>query len=145
MKKKAKTLPQCKTCNEYHARQSDYCSDKCENEALRAALAEERERVARLSRKKGEIKVLAQVKWNTCVQEWYPRDTYDAKRRAHQLRALGYTVNAKHLGEMPISNGSGIKMVHVTLLTAWHSKKNVELPAAESLEGLEFEGVGEVA
>jgi hypothetical protein len=140
-------LPKCVVCEGFNRRTgSDYCSERCELEALRAAVAEKDEKLARLSRKKGDIKSLVQVKWDTCIQEWYPRDTYDAKRRAHQLRGLGYTCIAKHIGQMPVDyGGRGMKLVHVTLLTAWHEKKAPAPPVTEIIEGLRFVSVKEAS
>jgi hypothetical protein len=82
---------------------------------------------------------LAQVKWTTCVQEWYPRDTYDAKRRAHQLRGFGYQCEAKHVGKMPVVTRTGRKLIEVTLLTAWSDQEGAELPAMKSIGGAALE------
>jgi len=53
-----------------------------------------------------------------CCQEWYLEGTYDAKRRATELRHLGFEVNTKSVGEVPLDNGKEeIVVAKMTVLT----------------------------
>lgn len=117
---------------------SVYCSSECEIEALREQLDRVSERQARGRAKKTKLNCLALVTWSTCRQEWYPRDSYDAKRRAHELRGQGYTVSAKHIGQMPVRHGKSTRMVEVTLLTALKRHDTDEFPSADIGRGLGF-------
>lgn len=130
-------MAKCIHCGNKAARSgSEYCSSACEIEALKAGIAARDERLARLTRER-EPECLGQVRWALCVQEWYTRDSYDAKRRANELRKAGFTVEAKHFGEMPVVNGNGErKMIHVTILTAWSDDGELNVPTPKSVGGL---------
>lgn len=105
------------------------CSNVCELKWLREQVKAKDERIERLSRKKGPVKCLGRVHWATCVQEWYLKETFDAKRRASELRKLGYEVRATAIGEMPVETADDIEMVKVTILTAWHPEQGPLAPA----------------
>lgn len=125
----------CSHCKKNATRKgSEYCSPGCEIAALKEQLAERDEKLA-LSRRDRSAQCLGQVKWSECIQEWYVRDSYDAKRRANELRKLGFTVAAKHLGEMPISTPKGSRLTHVTVLTAWGGD-GAKLTEPDFIEGL---------
>jgi len=107
------------------------CGDAHELEYLRERVKEQDERIARMSRKKGPIQCLGQVRWSTCVQEWYLKDSYDAKRRAVELRKLGYVVAASTIGRMPFAcegDGGTAAWVKVTILTAVKDDGSGEAP-----------------
>lgn len=123
---------------------SDYCKDECELEYLRQEVRDKDQRLQRLSRKKGPPKCLGRVNWATCLQEWYLKDSYDAKRRANQLRKLGYNVTAATVGLMPLDLQPEQRYAKITILTAW---KNLEErgdppPAPEFIDGLRTNGNG---
>jgi hypothetical protein len=116
---------------------SDYCKDECELEYLRQEVLEKEQRLQRLSRKKGPPKCLGRVGWLTCFQEWYLKDSYDAKRRANQLRKEGYQVAAATIGEMPVRRDGQVELVKVTILTAWREQSDGTYPPApEFIDGL---------
>jgi hypothetical protein len=95
-------------------------SSECELKHLRGALIKSKGLV--------ELDCLARVDWAHCIQEWYLKDSYDAKRRAHQLRALGFLCEAKNVGAIPLKFESGIELVKVTILTAWREDGLREQP-----------------
>ncbi|MCK5643239.1 MAG: hypothetical protein KAJ19_20690 [Gammaproteobacteria bacterium] len=111
----------CKNCDVELDEGGDYCSSDCELQSLR-------KQVAKHGRKKGPIQCLGRVDWATCYQEWYLKDSYDAKRRANQLRKLGYGCSAQSIGEMPVDTGDGVPMVKVTILTIWRTHEGHALP-----------------
>lgn len=118
---------------------SDYCKDECELEYLRQEVLEKGQRLQRLSRKKGSIRCLGSVVWRSCFQEWYLKDTYDAKRRANQLRKEGYQVAAATIGEMPVYIGINeeLERAKVTVLTAWREDDDGTVPPdPEFIDGL---------
>lgn len=114
------------------------CSEKCEIVELRDKLQVKSERLARGRERRPALHCLAQVVWSTCLQEWYPRDSYDAKRRAHELRGAGYICIAKHVGQMPIRYGNGMRLIQVTLLTAWRRDGSAAIPDVHIKRGLQM-------
>lgn len=131
----------CKNCDRVLGaiRHGEFCNTDCELQYLRQQVREKDERLQRLARKKGPIQCLGRVHWRTCVQEWYLKDSYDAKRRANQLRKLGYFVQATSIGRMPIETEDDIETTRVTILTAWREEDpNGPLPPppAQFIDGL---------
>ena len=117
--------------------ESDYCKDECELEYLRQEVREQDERLQRLSRKKGPPKCMGRISWLTCFQEWYLKDSYDAKRRANQLRKEGYQVVAATIGEMPVRRNGQVELVKTTILTAWRETIDGLAPSdPEFIDGL---------
>jgi hypothetical protein len=125
MSKKGNVCPVCKA--EIADPSAEYCSTKCEIAGLKNEVsAKEREVTKVLGRKGGRC--IGRVDWSHCAQEWFLKDTYDAKRRAHALRLLGYTCEAKHVGRMPTKTKTGkTQLRQVTILTIW-SDTGAQLP-----------------
>jgi endogenous inhibitor of DNA gyrase (YacG/DUF329 family) len=116
----------CPVCGALMVERAEYCSTKCEIKALKAQVSEKEKIVKVISRKGGRC--IGRVEWSDCIQEWYLKDSYDAKRRAHALRLFGYTCEAHHCGRMPFKTKTGkIQLRHVTILTAW-SETGAQLP-----------------
>lgn len=102
-------------------RSGQCCSDSCEVLYLR-------ERVQKLEKPKG-IQCIGVIKLKTCIQELYLTETYDAKRRACQLRKLGYEVIAKCNGDLPVAVSDGqVTLKPVTVLFAWSSRDGNVVP-----------------
>lgn len=119
----------CLNCGRKVAHDSPaHCSESCELEYLRKQVKEKDKRLQQLSRKKGPVKCLGRVEWLRCTQEWYFKDSYDAKRRANELRKLGYGCSAQSIGEIPVDNGEDVPMVGITLLTIWETHCDLPKP-----------------
>lgn len=119
MAKKKKTKKgRCKRCN--RSCNGKFCSQDCEIKFLRSKLSDADRKLARRKEEKQRpIQCLGRVEWKWCCQEWYLKDSYDAKRRACELRHQGFECSAKSVGEMPLDDGHGwIRIVKVTVLTA---------------------------
>jgi hypothetical protein len=78
------------------------------------------------------------VRWKTCVQEWYLKDSYDAKRRCKQLRKAGWKCVASSIGEIPIEVEGKPTLAKVTILTAWKhpNDRRSYPPPSEFVDGL---------
>lgn len=108
--------PACRECGR-PTTGGAYCSSECELKILRKQVAEQSERLARVNRKKDPVQCYGRVHWETCVQEWYTKSSYDAKRRTAELRALGYECSAQCIGKMPVMKSDGMVGVLMTIVT----------------------------
>lgn len=122
-KKRATKTNRCKFCN--RSCDGKYCSESCEISHLRSRLSTADKKIARHEEKRQRgAQCLARVEWEWCCQEWYLKDTYDAKRRACELRHKGFECSAKSVGEMPLDDGKGgITIAKVTVVTI-HYREN---------------------
>lgn len=133
---KRKKKPLCLECGKPTTGGAAYCSSECELKALRTKVVEQEERLARIKRKKDPVKCYGRVVWATCVQEWYTKASFDAKRRALELRALGFECTAQSIGNMPILHDGASAEVKMTVVTcAYSGDKNVP-PQPEMIDGL---------
>lgn len=122
MKKATDKNPtRCKRCGRKPGKDpvDGYCSKDCRITDLEGKLEESNSRLDGVKRRGPEdIECLARIDWEWCSQEWYLKETFDAKRRCCQLRHLGFKCSAKSVGAMPIETVAGVKMRKVTILTA---------------------------
>jgi len=95
------------------------CNKDCKINLLKSELTEAH---TKLSSGKGPIKCLARINWARCAQEWYLKDSYDAKRRCCTLRHQGFTCSAQTVGAMPIVVDGETRMLNVTVLTAFFTR-----------------------
>lgn len=108
--------------------QTEVCSDACEIVLLKGELAKKDEKLERVASKDKPAKCYGRIVWAACVQEWYKRRTFDAKRRAVFLKKQGYECSAKTIGEVPIVTESGIvEQVGMTLLTCRFKEANGQM------------------
>lgn len=132
-------MSKCMYCkNKQAAKGSKYCSPTCEIADLKNAIAERDDKLARLTHER-EPECLAQVRWSGCIQEWYTRDSYDAKRRANELRKQNFEVEAKHIGQMRVLVGANYELIHVTILTAWSTDDMQEISCPKIVSGLKID------
>lgn len=117
-KKQTAKANRCKFCN--RSCSGKYCSENCEISHLRSRLSAADKKIARHEEEKQRgTQCLARVEWEWCCQEWYLKNTYDAKRRACELRHKGFECSAKSVGEMPLDDGKGgVTIAKVTVMTA---------------------------
>ena len=119
----------CKVCEkEVSAGRTVYCSDDCELLDLRRKSQLREQKFQEAQESQEPLKCLGRVQWSTCAQEWYLKDSYDAKRRACELRKMGFIVEAKSIGEIPIRRKGLAKLARVTILTAWSEDASVLPP-----------------
>lgn len=134
------TCPECGHLVPASRAGSECCSDECELKHLRKEVRDKDLRIEQLRRKKGPIQCLGQVKWATCLQEFYLQETYDAKRRANQLRKLGWICTATSIGEVPVMDSGKIKLIaKVTILMAWPGDASIKdsvPPPGKFIDGL---------
>jgi hypothetical protein len=121
MKKKAEANTNCKECDGPLSvvLGSEFCSDECELKYLRQQTRRREESLKSAQEQMAPLECLGRVDWDICAQEWYLKDSYDAKRRACVLRKLGFHCGAKSIGEIPVIGKNGPKMTRVTVLTIW--------------------------
>jgi len=125
-KKSGKQGGKCAVCGKKTTTGQAYCSKDCELDFLKSELQKRDERLSRLTNPNKPVKCYGRIDWKLCVQEWYTKSSYDAKRRAYKLRKLGFVCDAKSIGDMPVQNGeSGAESVKMTVLTC-HLKKGAK-------------------
>jgi len=120
-----------------------FCSVKCEIEYLRSENSKLMRKVARKNGEPQKLDCYGVVTWGTCTQEFYKTETFDAKRRATELKHLGFETIARKVGPMPIVNGSdSTELVEMTVLTCYNKEGDESLPPIPKnmIPGLEIEG-----
>jgi hypothetical protein len=117
----------------------EYCSSDCEVKMLRQQVVEQQERLDRAKRKKDPVRCYGRVIWATCVQEWYSKSSFDAKRRALELRALGFDCAAQSIGKMPLNINGTRADVTMTVVTCPLIEKGKIPPKPEMVNGLDID------
>lgn len=110
------TLNKCKYCG-LEISHGEYCSSYCEISDLKDLLAEKEKRILTMRGKRGEKECLGRVEWGTCCQEVYTKRSYDARRRAGELRKMGFKCRVILGGDMPILVDGKIKYEKVSIVT----------------------------
>lgn len=117
----------CKFCGEPTDKKDSYCSPDCEIAFLKGELSKKN------GRKDSEPRCYGRVEWGTCVQELYSTTSYDAKKRASDLRNLGFTCEAARISKVPIFSAEHKAVVNeqMTVLTCFNKGKKHEEVAPE--------------
>lgn len=115
-KNKPRSGRTCKFCGKPTDKKGGFCSSDCEIAFLRRELTKKDER------KNSEPRCYGRIEWGTCVQELYSTSSFDAKKRASDLRKLGFICEATRIKEAPIfsTKHNGIVNEQMTILTCFN-------------------------
>lgn len=125
MKKGDKNKPRsgytCKFCGEPTDKKGSFCKPECEIAFLKVELAKK-------NRNDSDPYCFGRVEWGTCVQELYSTSSYDAKKRASDLRKQGFVCEATRITSVPVFSTEHNKVVNenMTLLTCVNKGKKYD-------------------
>jgi hypothetical protein len=140
--KKGQEKQTCPVCGGDLVDGATFCSPACEIAFLKRSLAEKDERIANLATRgsKGPVKCYGRIEFGTCVLELYTKASFDAKRRAQELRKSKFDCWAHVLDRMPILNGDGTtvdtKMTALICAIRVEGDRRVSPPEPTMVEGL---------
>jgi hypothetical protein len=134
--KEKEEIKLCKQCKEEvpRGRGSDFCSSECEIAYLKGLVLNQNERLDSFARKSHPPVCISRAEFARSVQELYTSKSYGAKRRAVQLRKLGFECAAIGAGKLVDSEGSELRVAALNIVKREQDGEYVSPPRPESFD-----------